>query len=81
MSDELTKEKHSRRIQKTQNKIKRQQDIAKVNHVNVKDPHRFAKKHAMNCGNPKCIMCSNPRHVWNEKTKQEISFEQTDKWE
>lgn len=81
MSDDLTKEKHSRRIQKTENKIKRQLKIAKEYHVEQTDPHRYAKMHAMNCGNPKCIMCSNPRHMWKEKTKQELSFEQTDKWE
>jgi hypothetical protein len=47
----------------------------------TEQPHRFAKHHVLNCGNPKCIMCDNPRHVWGEKTMQEKSFDQTCEWE
>lgn len=86
MSDEETKEKRSRRIQKEENAIKRQVRIAKAHNVPEYDKHpgeyhRYHKHHAMNCGNPKCIMCSNPRHTWGEKTIQEKRFEQTDDWE
>ena len=32
----------------------------------------------MRCSKPNCILCANPRKLWNEKTKQEniaeISF-------
>lgn len=31
--------------------------------------------HAMDCGNPRCYMCSNPRRTWGEKTMPEIRFE------
>ncbi len=31
----------------------------------------FAKHHAVNCGNPKCIMCANPRKTFKELTAQE----------
>lgn len=29
----------------------------------VDSAHRFHKKKAMNCGNPRCFMCSNPRNL------------------
>ena len=35
------------------------------------EPHKFAKHHAMNCGNPKCVMCANPRKTFKELTQQE----------
>jgi hypothetical protein len=83
MSDELTKEKHSRRLQQEENAIKKQVKIAKQYGVDKKyteQPHRFAKHHVLNCGNPKCVMCANPRHTFGEKTIQEKRFEQTEKW-
>jgi hypothetical protein len=83
MSDEITKEKHSRRIQQEQNAIKKQVKIAKqfnYPETYINQPHRFSKHHVMNCGNPKCVMCANPRQTWGDKTKQELSFEQTEKW-
>lgn len=41
----------------------------------AKTPHRFHKKNALNCGDPKCVMCMNPRKAWGEKTMQERKFE------
>jgi hypothetical protein len=76
MSHEEEKVKHSKRILKTDNAVKKQVKIAKEFGVEVKEPHKFAKVHAMNCGNPKCFMCSNPRKVFNEKTIQEKRLEQ-----
>jgi hypothetical protein len=29
----------------------------------------------MNCGRPNCLLCSNPRRTWREKTIQEQKFE------
>ena len=40
-----------------------------------KNPHRFHKKKALNCGDPKCVMCMNPRKAFGEKTMQERKFE------
>jgi len=83
MSDEITREKHSRRIQQEENAIKKQIKIAKLHgypQAYLEQSHRFAKHHVMDCGNPQCPMCSNPRYIWGEKTKQELSFEQTKKW-
>lgn len=77
MSNEDTKVKHSKRIYETENAVKKQVDIAKQYGMPVKDPHRLAKKHALNCGNPNCVMCANPRKTFNEKTIQEKRFEQS----
>ena len=77
MSDEATKEKHSKRLHKEEAVVARQTKIAKAYGINSKEPHRYAKKHAMNCGNPKCAMCGNPRKVFGEKTVQEKRFDQS----
>ena len=71
MSKEQDKFKHSKRLQKDENVIKKQTRIAKAAGLEVIEPHKFAKHHAMNCGNPKCFMCSNPRKVFKELTQQE----------
>ena len=71
MSTEQDKFKHSRRLQKDENAVKKQTKIAKEYGVPVKEPHKFAKHHAMNCGNPNCHMCAYPRKVFKELTQQE----------
>ena len=76
MSTEEDKFKRSKRLLKDENAVKKQTKIAKTFGVPVKEPHKFAKHHAMNCGNPKCVMCSNPRKFWGEKTIQEQRSEQ-----
>ena len=78
MSTEEDKFKHSKRLLKDENAIKKQTKIAKQhnsfsdeNNV-LKQPHRLAKHHAMDCGNPKCFMCGNPRKTHKDKlTTQE----------
>ena len=76
MSNEDEKLKHSKRILKTDNAVKKQVSIAKTFGLPVDEPHKFAKRHAMNCGNPSCVMCANPRKTFNEKTIQEKRLEQ-----
>jgi len=71
MSKEEDKFKHSKRLLKDENAVKKQVKIAKEHGVPIKDAHKFAKQHAMNCGNPKCILCANPRKTFNELTLQE----------
>ena len=71
MSKEQDKIKHSKRLLKDENAVKKQIKIAKDFGIPVTEPHKFAKHHAMNCGNPKCVMCSNPRKTFNELTQQE----------
>ena len=76
MSTEEDKLKHSKRIHAKETVIKKQTKIAKANGIDVKEPHKFAKHHAMDCGHPGCIMCGNPRKVWKEETIQEKRFKQ-----
>ena len=76
MSTEQDKIKHSKRIQKDENAVKKQTKIAKTFGVPITEPHKFAKHHAMNCGNPDCVMCMNPRKSFNELTQQEKKFDQ-----
>ena len=86
MSDPESKEKHSKRLHKEESAIKKQQKIA-IDHGHDKkdverEPHRYAKHHAMDCGNPGCFMCGNPRHIHKHgETKQEQSFKQTEQWD
>lgn len=81
MSNEEDKYKHSKRLLKDENVIKKQEKIAHEYGHEVKDPHRFVKQHSMNCGNPKCVLCMNPRKSFGEKTIQEQRFEQTKLYE
>jgi hypothetical protein len=76
MSTEEDKFKHSKRLLKDDNAIRKQMRIAKEHKVTefnpkLEQPHRYNKQHVMNCGNPKCFMCANPRKVFGERTIQE----------
>ena len=71
MSKEEDRIKNSRRRQQDDGAINRQVKIAKTNHVDVAQPHKFAKHHAMNCGDPKCALCANPRRTFKQLTAQE----------
>jgi hypothetical protein len=79
MSTEQDRFKHSKRLLKDDNAIKKQVKIAKVHgssdDKNVKNPHRLAKQHAMDCGNPKCLLCSREK-VFGEPTIQQKRFDQ-----
>lgn len=76
--DELSKVKHSKRIQQKENHVKKQVKIAKAYGIPVKqgEEHYLAKHSALNCGNPQCLLCMNPRKSMGEKTIQEKKFEQ-----
>ena len=76
MSHEDAKIKHSKRLHDDETHIKKQVRIAKAYGVPVTEPHRLAKHHVMDCGNPKCVMCGNPRKVFGEKTIQEKKFDE-----
>jgi hypothetical protein len=75
MSTENDKFKHSRRLQKDKNAINKQVKIAKskgtFNQENIDQPHRLAKHHAMDCGNPGCFLCGNPRKTHKDKLTQQ----------
>jgi hypothetical protein len=76
VSKDEDKIKHSKRLLKDNNAIAKQVKIAKEHGIPVIDEHRFNKHHAMDCGNPDCVMCGNPRKVWGERTVQEQRFDQ-----
>jgi len=80
MSDELSKEKHSKRLYQEESAIAKQLKIAKAHGVSIKEPHKLHKHHALDCGNPKCVMCSSPRKIFKEVTIQEKKFIQTENW-
>jgi hypothetical protein len=85
MSNEVTKEIRSKRLHAEEVKIEKQIKIAKAhgltdNNKAIKEPHRLAKHHAMDCGRPGCSMCGNPRKTLKELTIQEKSFNQTKTW-
>lgn len=77
MSNETAKFLNSSRRHKNDVAIARQVRIAKAHGLTnkdkaVKEPHRMAKHHAMDCGQPGCAMCGNPRHIHKDKlTAQE----------
>ena len=76
MSTEQDKIKHSKRIHDDETAIKKQVKIAKSHGIEVKEPHKLVKHHALDCGRPGCIMCGNPRKIWKEETIQEKRFKQ-----
>jgi hypothetical protein len=67
MSNETAKYINSRRRHKSDVAIARQLKIAKQSSSYdsrlLSQPHRLSKRHAMDCGNPKCGLCGNPRHI------------------
>ena len=85
MSNETTKEIRSKRLHAEEVKIQKQVKIAKAHGLSdkdkaIKEPHRLAKHHAMDCGIPGCLMCGNPRKTFKQPTIQEKSFDQTKDW-
>lgn len=87
MANELAKYLNSRRRHKDESAIKKQTKIAKQHRVSeynpgeVKQPHRFNKRHAMDCGNPECFMCGNPRKTHKDKltTQEKRLFQDVEK--
>ena len=80
MSDDRNKK--AKRLQRTANVIKKQLRIAKafgMTHL-LKQPHRLAKHHALDCGNPKCQVCHSEK-VFNKPTLQDRKFIEAHKGE
>jgi len=77
MSNDIAKFINSQRRHKTDVHIARQVKIAKAHGLTnrdraIKEPHRLAKRHSMDCGNPQCYLCGNPRKTHKDKlTTQE----------
>lgn len=86
MSNDTAKFLNSRRRHKNDVAIARQVKIAKAHGLTnkdkaIKEPHRLAKHHVMDCGNPDCYLCGNPRKTHKDKlTAQEKRlFQDTEK--
>lgn len=80
MSDDRSKK--AKRLQRTANVIKKQLRIAKafgLTHL-LKQPHRLAKHHALDCGNPKCQVCHSEK-IFNKPTLQDRKFIEAHKGE
>lgn len=74
MSNQTEKIKMSKRRLQEENAIKKQLKIGKIHGLDKilsKESHRLAKHHVMDCGNPKCPVCSNPRRLYKQLTIQE----------
>ena len=76
MSTEQDKLKNSKRRHADETAINRQVKIAKEHGLTeqdraIKEPHRMVKHHAMDCGQPGCVLCGNPRKLFNQLTTQE----------
>jgi hypothetical protein len=77
MANELAKFLNSQRRHRDELAVKKQVKIAKAHGLTTKDkvvkePHRLAKHHVMDCGNPQCPLCGNPRRSHKDKlTAQE----------
>ena len=84
MANEFAKFKNSARRHKTDVHIARQLAIAKKrggsHPIYDKQPHRLAKHHAMDCGNPKCYVCGNPRKTHKDRltTQEKRLFQNLD---
>ena len=80
MSTEQDKFNHSKRLLKDENAIKKQTKIAKAAGITVDEPHKFAKHHALDCGNPECFLCGNPRKTHKDKltTQEKRLFQDTE---
>lgn len=78
MSTEQDKIKKNKRIQKDENAVKKQTKIAKTFGVPVTEPHKFAKHHALDCGNPKCLLCSGEKVLGIKSIKEKRSEQDLD---
>jgi hypothetical protein len=77
VSNDNAKFLNSRRRHKNDVAIARQVKIAKAHgltnqNISIKEPHRLVKHHALDCGNPECYLCGNPRKTHKDRlTAQE----------
>lgn len=73
--------KNSKRRHTDENAVLKQVKIAKqhgnsFNDKLIKEPHRLTKHHAMDCGDPGCILCGNPRRNKMLKTKDKLTTQE-----
>lgn len=76
MSNNSDKFKNSKRRHQDETAIAKQVKIAKEHGLTnkdktIKEPHRLSKHHVMDCGNPECYLCGNPRKTHKDKLTQQ----------
>ena len=71
MSNEQARFINSRRRHKNDVAVARQVKIARAAGTPVDAAHRFVKRHAMDCGNPRCFLCGNPRKTHKDRLTQQ----------
>ncbi len=81
MSNEANKMKNSTRRYRDEVAVKKQVKIAKqhgyqFNDKVIREPHRLAKHHVMDCGDPGCMLCGNPRRNKMLKTKDKLTAQE-----
>jgi hypothetical protein len=84
MSNDQDKTKHNTRMHRAWRAIKKQLNIIKQRkyfgeaskRIDEAQPHRLAKKHAMDCGQPGCVICGNPRHNKFHKGKDKLTTQE-----
>jgi hypothetical protein len=84
MSDIEDKVKHTTRMHRAWRAIKKQLTIIKSKphfqgaskQIDEAQPHRLAKHHAMDCGQPDCRYCGNPRHNKFNKGKDRLTTQE-----
>lgn len=74
----MTRTRAERRAN-TEKVIARQVKIQSRTGLDIEEGHRYAKRHAMDCGKPNCHMCGN-RRQFDGQTIKERSFIDTESW-
>lgn len=60
------------RRSKTNKFIRKQVKIAKSLGITILNPGKLKKKHALDCGKSRCLICGNPRKLWKKIPIQEL---------
>lgn len=84
MSNQDDKNKHNTRMHRAWRAIKKQLGIIKQRKtfagssksIDESQPHRLAKHHALDCGQPNCLYCGNPRHNKFHKGKDKLTTQE-----
>jgi hypothetical protein len=84
VSKEEDKVKAKTRMHRAWRAIKKQLNIIKSRkhfgdaskRIDESQPHRLAKHHAMDCGQPHCTLCGNPRHNRARKGKDKLTTQE-----
>lgn len=71
MPHEHDKLLHSKRRYADKTYVKKQVNIAQRYGIETKQPNRYKKVSSMDCGNPRCPVCGNPRRLYKQISHQE----------